>query len=73
MLIKFLDVINDFFLEQLILEPTEGEAILHLILSNTQDLVQKRSAGEPLGNSDHNIITFDNLAGGSKLKKSSLH
>ncbi|CAM4611226.1 unnamed protein product [Caretta caretta] len=58
--IKFPDTFNDCFLEQLVLEPTRGEAILDLVLSGgAQDLVQEVNIAGPLGNSDHNIIKFN--------------
>lgn len=46
--IKFLNIINECLLEQLILEPIREEAILGLILSNTLDLVQEAALGKPL-------------------------
>lgn len=52
------------------MEPTIKEAILDLILRSAQDLVQEVTVGEPFCNSEHNIITFNMLAGGSKPKKS---
>uniref|UniRef100_K7F1R0 Endonuclease/exonuclease/phosphatase domain-containing protein n=1 Tax=Pelodiscus sinensis TaxID=13735 RepID=K7F1R0_PELSI len=57
--IKFLNGLNDCFLEQLVQEPTRGEAILDLVLSGVQDHVQDITVTGPLGNSDHNIITFN--------------
>ncbi|XP_065418714.1 zinc finger protein 707-like isoform X3 [Chrysemys picta bellii] len=39
--IKFLDTLNNYFLEQLVLEPTRGEAILDTVLSGAEDLVQE--------------------------------
>uniref|UniRef100_K7EWP2 Endonuclease/exonuclease/phosphatase domain-containing protein n=1 Tax=Pelodiscus sinensis TaxID=13735 RepID=K7EWP2_PELSI len=57
--IKFLNGLNDCFLEQLVQEPTRGEAILDLVLSGVQDQVQDITVTGPLGNSDHNIITFN--------------
>ncbi|XP_073218537.1 recQ-mediated genome instability protein 2 isoform X2 [Lepidochelys kempii] len=40
---KFLDTLNDCFLEQLVHEPTKGVATLHLLLSGAQDLVREES------------------------------
>lgn len=57
--IKFLDILSDYFLEQLVLELTRGEAILDLVLSRAQDLVQRVNITEPLGNSDRNMIKFN--------------
>ncbi|CAM5127487.1 unnamed protein product [Eretmochelys imbricata] len=56
---KFLDTLNDCFLEQLVQEPTRGEATLDLVLSEAQDLVQEITITGLLGNSDHNIITLN--------------
>lgn len=70
--IKFLDVINGYFPEQLILEPRGEEAILDINLSNIEDLVQEVPISKPLCNSYCNIITFNILAGGRKPKKSTM-
>uniref|UniRef100_A0A452I138 B30.2/SPRY domain-containing protein n=1 Tax=Gopherus agassizii TaxID=38772 RepID=A0A452I138_9SAUR len=43
--IKFLDTLNDYFMEQLVREPTRGEATLDLILSGAQELVQESPPG----------------------------
>ncbi|KAM9113550.1 uncharacterized protein ACDP82_020217 isoform 3-T3 [Pangshura tecta] len=43
--IKFLDTLNDCFMELLVREPTRGEATLDLILSGVQELVQETCAG----------------------------
>ncbi|CAM4653692.1 unnamed protein product [Lepidochelys kempii] len=56
---QFLNTLNDCFLEQLVQEPTRGEATLDLVLSGAQDLVQEVTVTGLLGNSDHNIITFN--------------
>ncbi|CAM4719886.1 unnamed protein product [Lepidochelys kempii] len=56
--IKFLDTFNGCFLEQRVLEPTRGEAILDLVSSGAHDLVQEVNIAEPLGNSDYNTIKF---------------
>lgn len=55
---EFLDRINEYFKEQLVLESTKGKAIPDLVLSNTQDLVQDLSVDEPLWHSDLNILKF---------------
>lgn len=49
-----MDVINDFFLEELCLEPTRGKAILDLILSNTRIWFKKVFVGKPLCKSNQN-------------------
>uniref|UniRef100_A0A8C4YQS4 C2 DOCK-type domain-containing protein n=1 Tax=Gopherus evgoodei TaxID=1825980 RepID=A0A8C4YQS4_9SAUR len=63
-MIKFLDTLNDCFMEQLVREPTRGEATLDLILSGVQELVQEVTITGLLGNSDHNITTFNILVVG---------
>lgn len=42
-------------MEQMITEPTMGEAILDLVLSKVQDMVTDVA---PIGNKDHNTIHF---------------
>ncbi|XP_053897559.1 uncharacterized protein LOC128844145 [Malaclemys terrapin pileata] len=56
---KFLDTLNDCFLEQLVREPTRGEATLDLVLSGAQELVQEVTITGLLGNSDQNTIAFN--------------
>ena len=55
----FLEVINDNFLHQYVTEPTRGNNILDLVLSNSLNLVQSvEVGGGSLGGSDHKEITF---------------
>ncbi|XP_053130019.1 uncharacterized protein LOC128335549 [Hemicordylus capensis] len=61
--VKFLDILNDCALEQLVMEPTREKATLDLILSDTQDLVRDVSVIDPLGNSDHSAIKSSIHAG----------
>ena len=49
---------QDNFLHQLVREPTRGDNILDLVLSNSENLVKEVSVDDCLGNSDHKVITF---------------
>ena len=55
----FLDLIGDCFLVQHVDKPTRGEAILDLVLSTEQGMVENLSVDEHLGNSDHSIVKWD--------------
>ena len=60
---KFLDVINEHFLEQLISEPTrmrgsDTPSILDLLLVSDGDLVSDIKQLSPIGKSDHSVIVF---------------
>ena len=54
----FLTVIQDNFLKQVIEEPTRGNSILDLVLTNRDNMVREVEIGEHLGNSDHCEIRF---------------
>ena len=54
----FCDVVDDYFLQQMVLEPTRRENILDLILTNTPELLMNINVCEGLGNSDHSSIEF---------------
>lgn len=53
----FSDILSDNFPTQMVLEPTRGNNILDLVLTNNSDMVCGTEVGEPI--SDHNIITFN--------------
>ncbi|XP_059823488.1 uncharacterized protein LOC132392907 [Hypanus sabinus] len=55
---EFVECLRDAFLEQLVQEPTRDKAILDLVLCNEQDLISDLEVKEPLGGSDHNMISF---------------
>ncbi|XP_059824367.1 hydroxyacid oxidase 2 isoform X1 [Hypanus sabinus] len=55
---EFVECLRDVFLEQLVLEPTRNEAILDLVMCNEQELISDLEVKEPLGSSDHNMISF---------------
>ena len=46
------------FMFQLVRDPTRGDEILDLILSNNLNIVREIDVGESLGNSDHAIVRF---------------
>ena len=58
MLRIFLKLVQNNFLNQVIREPTKGDNILDLILTNQDDLVKETDVGKQLGNSDHCEIRF---------------
>ncbi|XP_059846738.1 uncharacterized protein LOC132405715 [Hypanus sabinus] len=55
---EFVECLRDVFLEQLVLEPTRNEAILDLVMCNEQELISDLEVKEPLGSSDHDMISF---------------
>ena len=54
----FLDVVEDCFLTQHVLEYTRDNATLDLILTREPDLVSDITIGDNFSSSDHNMITF---------------
>ena len=66
----FLDMLNDYILEQFLMEPKRGQVTLLLISCGTQGLVRDRNVTESLGNSDHAAISFAVHVGGRVLSKS---
>ena len=56
---QFLFLFQDSYLTQHVLEPTNGENVLDIVLSSQKELVDNVNIHEPLGNSDHNQIHFD--------------
>ena len=54
----FLTVIQDNFLKQVINEPTRGNNLLDLVLTNRDSMVSDVDIGDHLGNSDHSEIRF---------------
>ena len=51
---QFLFLIQESFLTQHVLEPTNGENVLDIVLSSQKELVDNVKMHEPLGNNDHN-------------------
>lgn len=54
---------EDNFLAQLVTEPTRIDALLDLLLVNTEELVSDMMAGGFLGHSNHEITAFSILEG----------
>ena len=53
---EFLNLVQDSFLTQHVLEPTRGENVLDIVLSSQKEFVDTVKICEPLGYSDHNQI-----------------
>ena len=54
----FLECLDDCFITQHVTNPTRGDAILDLVLTQDPDVVSDVVVGEPLGTSDHNMVLF---------------
>jgi len=63
---RFLQNIDDNFLMQVVDEPTRRGALLDLVLMNKKGLVEDVKAGSNLGCSDHEMVEFRILCGGSR-------
>jgi len=63
---RFLESISDNFLMQVVEEPTRKGALLDLVLTNKEGLVENVKAGGRFGCSDHEIVEFRILHGGSR-------
>ncbi|KAK2143901.1 hypothetical protein NP493_4378g00002 [Ridgeia piscesae] len=55
---KFLNLVQDSFLSQHVLEATRGENVLDIVLSSQKEFVDNVKICEPLGCSDLNQIHF---------------
>jgi hypothetical protein len=64
----FRDLVLDNYLDQHVLKPTRESNILDLVLTSNDLAVEKMMVEEHLGNSDHNVLTW-NLIYSLKLKK----
>ena len=65
----FCDIVDDYFLQQMVFEPTRSENILDLILTNTPECLMNITVCEGLGNSDHSSIEFDSKLKPGRLKQ----
>ena len=66
----FIVLIHNSFLTQPLLEPTRGENVLDIVLSNKAKIVDNVKTHEPLGNIDQKQIYFDiNVKSESKKKR----
>jgi len=63
---RFLQSINDNFLMQVVEEPTRKGALLDPALTNKERLVEDMKARGRLGCSDHEMVEFRILHGGSR-------
>jgi len=64
---RFLQRINGNILVQAVGEPTSKGALLDFVLTNKEGLVEDVKVGGRLGCSDHEMVEFSFLRGGSKV------
>ena len=55
---KFLHLLGDCFLTQMVTKPTRGNKILDLVLSSDPGLVEDVDVRCPVANSDHSVVEF---------------
>ena len=55
----FINLLHDNFMVQFVDTPTRKDALLDLVISNQAELVTNIHIKEHLGNSDHNMISFN--------------
>ena len=67
---KFLKIVDNCFLEQLVGEPTRCDKILDIILTSDRNLVDGVSVMEGLGDSDHDAVTCTIKFTGKIVKES---
>ncbi len=56
---RLINMVEDSFLTQVVIQPTRENNILDLVLESDPDLVRDCEVGEKLGGYDHNIIRFN--------------
>ena len=66
---EFLNLVQDSFLSQQVLEATRGENMLDIVLSSQKEFVDNVKICEPLGCSDHNQIHFIIKVKGERNRK----
>ena len=66
---SFLNLVQDSFLSQHVLEATRGENVLDIVLSSQKEFVDNVKICEPLGCSDHNQIHFIIKVKGERNRK----
>ena len=66
----FLESVQDNFLVQVINEPTRGEALLDLVLTNAEESTREVKIGGSLGCSDHALVEFVILKNAGLAKSS---
>lgn len=57
---------DDNFIEQVLRDLTQKDALLHLLLVDRVDLINKVEIGGPLGHSDHKVIEIKTSVDGRK-------
>jgi len=65
---RFLECIEDNFLSQIIDTPTQGDAILDLMLTNASELIGDVKTGGSLGCSDHSLVELTVLRDMGKVR-----
>ena len=55
---RFLEFVEDKFLVQVIDGPTQGEALLDLVLTNEEERIREVNIGGSLGCSDQALVEF---------------
>ncbi len=55
----FLRVLQNNFLKHVVTEPTRGENILDLVLTNNENMISEVDVGSQLGCRDHRVIRFN--------------
>ena len=63
---RLLQSIDDNFLMQVVEQPTRRGALLDLVLMNKDGLVEDVKVGGSLSSSDHEMVNFRTLCGGSR-------
>ena len=66
---EFLNLVQDSFLSQHVLEATRGKNVLDIVLSSQKEFVDNVKICEPLGCSDHNQIHFIIKVKGERNRK----
>ena len=66
---RFLNLVQDSFLSQHVLEPTRGENLLDIVLISQKEFVDNVKICEPLGCNDHNQIYFVIKVKGDRNRK----
>ena len=66
---RFLESVKDNFLVQVIDGQTRGEALLDLVLINTEESIREVKTGGSLGCSDHALVEFVILKNAGLAKK----
>jgi hypothetical protein len=64
---KFMECVNDLLLYQMVKESTRENRILDLVLTTDNNTVGDVEITEPVGNSDHNTISFEIIVEHRKL------